>query len=103
VNVEEVIVAEFMAALNVAVTVELTATAVAAPAGVVEVTVGGTGGGGGVLEPPHPASTNEIARQRTLTRIATLFRFFGRQVLLIWNRKVLVKYTPLFDGYDPRS
>jgi len=89
VNVDVVIDAEFIATLKVAVTVELTATAVAALPGVVAVTVGGTGGGGGgVLDPPpHPARTNEIARQRTLTRITTLFRSFGWQALPYWEPK----------------
>jgi hypothetical protein len=82
VNVELVIVAAFIASLNVAVTVEFTATPVAALAGVVAVTSGGEvviPPPPPLLEPPppHPAimsaekiKTDSAARITTLHHLA---------------------------------
>ena len=73
VKVELVSVAEFIASLNVACTVEVIATPVALLAGVTEETVGAVGGGAVTVPPPpppHPARTTAVdtASQPNLKR-----------------------------------
>jgi hypothetical protein len=67
VNVEELIVAAFIAWLKVAVKAVLTATPIAPVAGVMAVTVGAIGGVNvpePELGPPHPETTNTADTRR---------------------------------------